>query len=109
MLINLQTPPELSKMRDRFLKLKATKFCIVSKYLYWKDPGGILLSYLLEEEAEKTIKKFHKGYCGGHHYLKTTAHKILRVGFYWPRIFSDVYKDVSRCRECHIFYGKRKL
>jgi transposase InsO family protein len=36
-------------------------------------------------------------------------HKILRAGFYWPRIFVDVYKEVSRCHECQIFYGKRKL
>jgi hypothetical protein len=36
-------------------------------------------------------------------------HKILRAGFYWPSIFSDVYKEVSSCHECHIFDGKRKL
>jgi hypothetical protein len=58
---------------------------------------------------EKDIKEFHKGDCGGHHYWKTTAHKILRVGFYWPSIFLDVYKEVSSCHECQIFDGKRKL
>jgi transposase InsO family protein len=68
-----------------------------------------LLSCLLEEEVEKTIREFHKGDCGGHHYWKTTVHKILRAGFYWPSIFSDVYKEVSSCHECQIFYGKRKL
>jgi hypothetical protein len=78
---NLQAPPELSKTKARFLKLKATKFCILNQSLYWKDPGGILLSCLLEEEVEKTIREFHKGDCGGHHYWKTTVHKILRVGF----------------------------
>jgi transposase InsO family protein len=106
---NLQAPPELSKTKARFLKLKETKFCMVNQSLYWKDPGGILLSCLLEEEAERTIREFHKGDCGGHHYWKTIVHKILRVGFYWPSIFSDVYKEVSRCHECQIFYGKRKL
>jgi hypothetical protein len=35
---NLQAPPELSKAKARFLKLKATKFCIVNQSLYWKDP-----------------------------------------------------------------------
>jgi hypothetical protein len=56
---------------------------------------GIFLRYLLEEEAEKTIKEFHKGECGGFHYWKETMHNILRVGFYWPSIFFDVYKEVS--------------
>jgi hypothetical protein len=96
---NLQAPPEYSKTKSRFLKLKAAKFCIVNELLYWKDPGGILLSCLTEEEAEKTIREFHKGDCGGHHYWKTTVHKILRVDFYWPSIFPDVYKEVSKFHE----------
>jgi hypothetical protein len=108
-LINLQAPPELRKTKAVFLKIKASKFCILNKSLYWKVPRGILLSCLLEEEVEKTIREFHKGNCGGHHYWKTTVHKMLRVGFYWPRIFSDVYKEVSSCHECQIFDGKRKL
>jgi len=46
-LINLQAPPELRKTKAGFLKLKEEKFCILNQYLYWKDPGGILLSCLL--------------------------------------------------------------
>jgi hypothetical protein len=76
---NLQAPPELSKTKARFLKLKATKFCILDGSLYWKDPGGIFLYFLLEDEVKQTIKEFHKGDCGGHHYWKTTMHKILRA------------------------------
>ena len=91
---NLQAPLELSKTKARFLKMKETNFCIVNKSLYWKDPRGILLSFLLEEEAERTIREFHKGDCGGHHYWKNNVHNILRDGFYWPNIFSDVYKEV---------------
>jgi hypothetical protein len=37
------------------------------------------------------------------------VYKILRVGFYWPSIFSYVYKEVSSCHQCQIFYGKRRL
>ena len=82
MLINLQAPPELSKTKARFLKLKEAKFCIVNQSLYWKDLGGILSSFLLEGEVEKTIREFHKGDCQGPHYWKTIVHKILRSGFY---------------------------
>jgi len=49
---NLQAPPQLSKTKSRFLKLKATKFCILDDCLYWKDLGRILLSFLLEEEVK---------------------------------------------------------
>ena len=33
----------------------------------------------------------------------------MRVGFYWPSLFSDVYKETTKCHQCHIFEGKRKV
>ena len=83
------------------------KFCILNNSLYWKDPWGILLSCLLENDVKRDIQEFQKGDCGGHHYWKTTAHKILRVGYYWPIIFADVYKEVSNYHECRIFDERR--
>jgi hypothetical protein len=106
---HLQDPPELSKTKERYVRLKATKFCIINSYLSWKDLGNILLNCLLEEEAKKKIKEFHSEDCGGHLYWKTTTHKILRAGFYWPTLFADTYKQVSTCHECQVFEGKRKL
>ena len=78
---NLQSPPELSKTKARSIKLKAARFCIIDKYLYWKDPRGVLLNCILEEESKEKMIEFHKGDCGGHLYWKTTTHKILRAGF----------------------------
>jgi hypothetical protein len=92
LLMNLHALPGLSKTKARFLKLKDTKFCILYNSLYWKDPGGILLSCILEDDAEEAIKEFHKGHCRGHPYWKTTLHKILREGYYCPNIFANVYK-----------------
>jgi hypothetical protein len=106
---NLQDPLGLIKTKASFLKLKAAKFCILDNSLYWKDPGGILLNCLLEEDTERAIKEFHKGDYRGHHYWNTTRNKILREGFYWPIIFADVYKEVSSCHECQIFDGKIKM
>ena len=76
---NLQPPIGLIKTRARSMKLKATKFCIIEQYIYWKDPGGILLNCLLENEAQHIMKEFHEGDCGGHHSWKVTANKILRA------------------------------
>ena len=55
----------------------------------------ILLYCLLEYEAKKISKEFHEGDCGGHHYWKATVNKILRDGFYWPTMFSDLHKEIS--------------
>jgi hypothetical protein len=57
------------------------KYCILNENLYWKDVGGILLNYLLKDEANKSLQEFHEGDCGGNLNWKTTANKILRDGF----------------------------
>ena len=46
------------------MKLKVAKFCILNQYLYWKDPGGVLLNCLLENEAQQIAKDLHEGDCG---------------------------------------------
>ena len=79
---NLQPPAGLSKTRERSMKLKAAKLCIIYQHLYWKDPCGVLLNCLLENEAQQIAKEFHEGDCGGHHSWKVTANKILRAVFY---------------------------
>ena len=35
------------------------------------------------------------------------VNKILRVGFYCPSLFSDVYKEITKCHHCQVFEGKR--
>eukprot|EP00253_Pinus_taeda_P011266 PITA_11266 len=47
--------------------------------------------------------------CGGHLYWKSTVDKILRAGYYWPTIFSDIKKFSTSCHKCQVFEGKRKL
>eukprot|EP00253_Pinus_taeda_P021019 PITA_21019 len=49
---NVSAPPGMSRNKARTLKLKGAKFCIMKSALYWKDPGGILLNCLVEEEAK---------------------------------------------------------
>jgi len=106
---HLSPPLGMARNKGRTLKLKATRFCILNNALYWKDPGGILLNCLTEEEVQQVMTDFHKGDYGGHLFWKMTANKILRVGYYWPTLFADVYKNVTSCHECQIFQGRRKL
>eukprot|EP00253_Pinus_taeda_P019170 PITA_19170 len=106
---HLSSPPGMPRNRSRTLKLKAAKLCILDSALFWKYPGGMLLNCLVEEEAKRVVEDFHRGNCGGHLFWKTTANKILRAGYYWPSLFSDVYNAIKNCHECQIFHGKQKL
>jgi hypothetical protein len=105
----LSVPSDLTKTQRRALKLKAINFCINDNLLFWKNPIGLLLRCINQEEAAKVMIEFHNSECGGHHYWKTTAHKILRSGYYWPSLFSDVYEFVKTCDKCQRFEGKQQL
>lgn len=95
-----KAPADLIKSKARFFKLKSLRYFIFDRNLFGKDTSGILLNCLLEDNADKLIEEFHKGYCGGHHYWKAIVNKILRSGYYWPTMFKDVYKRIAACHEC---------
>jgi hypothetical protein len=77
--------------------------------LYWKDPLGSLLSFLVESETERVINEFHEGVYGGHHTWRETTYKILRVGYYWMKLFTNVNDKVRTCNPCQLFSGKQKI
>eukprot|EP00253_Pinus_taeda_P009637 PITA_09637 len=108
-LLNLCSPPGLSRTKKRFLRMKSSKFCVIDGALFWKNHEGILLNCLSMNETNSIMKEFHAGHCGGHLYWKSTADKILRAGYYWPSLFADVKKFVVSCHKCQIFEEKRKL
>jgi ribonuclease HI len=105
----LRPPDGLQRNKARALKLKVVRYCLVDQILYWKDPLGVLLKCINPQEADRIMVEFHSGLCGGHHFWKTTAHKILRAGYYWPTLFADVCRRVRACIPCQRFSGKQQL
>jgi hypothetical protein len=99
----------MGKSKARALKLKAVRYCLVGQVMYWRDPLGVLLRCLNPSEAQKFMFDFHRGLCGWHHFWKTTAHKILRAGYYWPTLFTDVCRGIRACIKCQNFSGKQQL
>lgn len=76
--------------------------------LYWNNRDGILLLCLDECQASVVLRDLHEGICGGHFLAKTTAHKILNAGYYWPQIFRDSHAYIRKCEACQKFSGKLK-
>ena len=99
----------MDRSKKRAFKLKAAKYCIIENNLYWKDPTGILLRCVNEEEAQQIMIEMHASTCGGHLYWKSTTNKILKAGYYWPSLYSDVYAKIRACIPCQQFEGKQKL
>jgi hypothetical protein len=51
----------------------------------------VLLRCLKKADAERVLEELHDGPTGGHFAGETTAHKILREGYYWPTLFRDAH------------------
>jgi hypothetical protein len=45
------------------------------------------------------LLELHVGEDGGHFGGDTTAHKVIRAGYYWPTLFRDAH---ALCRKCII-------
>jgi hypothetical protein len=105
----LQPPDGLEKNKVRALKLKSIKYCLIDQVLYWKDPLGVILRCLDPQEAQKIMSYFHDSLCGGHHFWRTTAYKILRAGYFWPSLFTNVCAKIRACVKCQNFSGKQQL
>jgi len=102
---NLWPPDGMDKNKVKALKIKSIKYCLIDQVLYWKDPLGVLLICLDSQEAEKIEFHFHDNLCGGHHFWRTTAYKILRAGYFWPSLFTDVCAKIRAC----VFSRKQQL
>jgi hypothetical protein len=76
--------------------------------LFWINYDEVLLRCLKCEEAEKVLNELHDDLVGGHFAGHTIAHKILRVGYYWPTLFKDVHTYVRKCKTCQMSIGKEK-
>ena len=85
------------------------KYVLIDQIMYWKDPGGMLLKCLDMSEVDLVTAELHGGACGGHKYWKATSFKIIREGYYWTTLFTNVYSQVKACIECQKFVGKQKL
>jgi hypothetical protein len=108
-LLTLQCPSDMTPSKERTLKLHVVKYCIIDNQLYWKYPLGFLLRCLIESETKNVINEFHEGVCGGHHAWRVTTYKILRDGYYWLKLFTDVNAKFRACNSCQLFSGKQNL
>ena len=88
---NLSCPDHLVDYKRRALRLRAMKYCLIEDGLGWKNPDGVILRCVNKEEAKKILEELHSRHCSGHFVARTTAHKILRAGYYWPTLFLDTY------------------
>ena len=78
-LLHFTCPDYLKGHKRRALRLKTARYCLTQEGLGWRNPNGIILGCINEQDSKKILTEFHSGFCGGHYATITTAHKILRT------------------------------
>jgi hypothetical protein len=98
----------LNPRERRALGLKSAQYRPINLVLFHVNYDGVVLRCLKREDADKVLKEIHDGPAGGLFAGNTTAHKIMRVGYYWPTMFKDAHTYARNCKTCQISTGREK-
>ena len=73
----------------RKLKVQASRFVLIRDVLDKRGFARPYLRCLSHEEADYVMREVHEGICGNHSGARSLAHKLIRVGYYWPTMLKD--------------------
>eukprot|EP00253_Pinus_taeda_P023927 PITA_23927 len=93
-------PSHLSHREKRKIIQQSALYSWISGCLFHTGLDQEIRRCIREDEVYDILKAFHDGPCGGHFVDKTTTHKVLRMGYYWPSLFKDAKKYVRACDSC---------
>ncbi|XP_050257778.1 uncharacterized protein LOC126702949 [Quercus robur] len=92
-----------SKEAARKLKVKATRFVLISDVLYKRGFSCPFLRCLSLEEMYYDMREVHEGIYGNHSRSRSLVHKLIRAGYYWPTMQKDAQAYVKACDKCQRF------
>jgi hypothetical protein len=101
-------PENMNPRERRALKLKSAQYRLINLVLFQINYDGVLLICLEREDIGKVLKELHDGPSRGHFVGNTTAHKILRVDYYWPTFFKDAHAYTRNCKTFQVSVRKEK-
>ncbi|XP_075101873.1 uncharacterized protein LOC142177297 [Nicotiana tabacum] len=71
------------------LNSKATRYSFKGGQLSRKSFQGLQARCLGASEANYVIREVHEGICGNHSGADSLVLKLVRAGYYWPRMEQD--------------------
>jgi len=73
-----------------------------------KNFDGVFLRCFEKRDVENVLSKLHDGPASGHYSGNTTAHKILRYGYYWPTLFKYSHAYARKLLQCQNLVEREK-
>ena len=84
------------------LRLKYFQYQLIDGVLFRKNYDKVLLRCLENNYAKHILTELHDGLADNHFSRETTAHKVLREGYYWPTLFEDAHAHARKCQICQV-------
>nr|XP_009586934.1 uncharacterized protein LOC104084715 [Nicotiana tomentosiformis] len=81
---------------SRALQTKVACYCIVYRKIYMRSFQGPLARCLGTSKVDYVMREVHEGVCGNHSGADFLVLKLVRVGYYWPRMEQDTKKFVQK-------------
>ena len=94
------SPETLESKKCIALRLKSAPYQFIDGILFRKNYDGVFTRCLEKDQTDDVLFQFHVGPAGGHFLGETKSHKIIRVGYCWPTLFSDAHAYVRKCEPC---------
>ena len=90
-------PKTLYPKKCRALRMKSAPYQLINDVLFRNNYDGVFLRCLEKDHPDDFLFQFHARTTDGHFSCDTTAHKIIKVGYYWPTLFRDSHSFVKKC------------
>ncbi|XP_074354673.1 uncharacterized protein LOC141693464 [Apium graveolens] len=84
----------------RNLSVRALRYSLIDSLMYKRSVIISYLNCLRTLKAEEALKEAREGICGQNLEGRALAHKITRLGFYWPVMLADAEIYVKKCDRC---------
>ncbi|XP_075101687.1 uncharacterized protein LOC142177121 [Nicotiana tabacum] len=85
---------------SRALRTKAARYILLGGQLYRRSFQGPLARCLGASEANYVMREVHEGICGNYSSADSLVLKMVRAGYYWPRMEQDAKAFVQKCDKC---------
>ena len=101
-------PNHLDAHKKISLRLKFAQYQLIDGVLFQQNYDQVLLRCLEKDDVEHILTELHDGSVGGHFSRETTAHKVLRAGYYWPTMFKDTHAHAWKFQMRQVNVGREK-
>jgi hypothetical protein len=84
------------------LRFRSSRYLIINNHLYRRSHSMPYLRCLGPAESREATQEVHEGICGHHPGGRAMAHKLIRLGYYWPTLLRDSVSFTRQCKSCQL-------